>query len=74
MEMSCKLYTPVALLPGKKPRYEFERRPASAEIKNVWSYTSTSQYAFMGWYLVKHRDNFTLTFTAGWAAEPLWTR
>jgi hypothetical protein len=21
------------------------------------------QYAFMAWYLVKHRDNFTFTFT-----------
>jgi hypothetical protein len=31
-------------------------------VKNAWSYTSTSQYAFMAWYLVKHRDNFTFTF------------
>jgi hypothetical protein len=22
-----------------------------------------SQYAFMAWYLLKHRDNFTFTFT-----------
>jgi hypothetical protein len=22
-----------------------------------------SQYVFMAWYLVKHRDNFTFTFT-----------
>jgi hypothetical protein len=27
--------------------------------KNEWSYTSTPQYAFMAWCLVKHRDNFT---------------
>jgi hypothetical protein len=33
--------------------------PSSAEIKNAWSYTSTPQYVFMAWYLVKHRDNFT---------------
>jgi hypothetical protein len=26
--------------------------------KNAWSYTSTPQYAFMTWCLVKHRDNF----------------
>jgi hypothetical protein len=28
----------------------------SAEVKNVWSYTSTPPYAFMVWCLVKHRD------------------
>jgi hypothetical protein len=26
---------------------------------NAWSYTSTPQYVFMVWCLVKHRDNFT---------------
>jgi hypothetical protein len=36
--------------------------PASAEV-NAWSYTSTPQYVFMAWCLVKHRDNFTFTFT-----------
>jgi hypothetical protein len=35
--------------------------PSSAEIKNAWSYTSTPQYVFMAWCLVKHRDNFTFT-------------
>jgi hypothetical protein len=30
--------------------------------KNVWSYISTPPYAFMAWYLVKHRDRFTFTF------------
>jgi hypothetical protein len=30
--------------------------PSSAEVKNVWSYTSTPQYVFMVWSLVKHRD------------------
>jgi hypothetical protein len=29
--------------------------------KNVWSYTSIPQYAFMVWCLVKHKD-FTFTF------------
>jgi hypothetical protein len=33
--------------------------PSSAEVKNAWSYTSTSQYVFMAWCLVKHRNNFT---------------
>jgi hypothetical protein len=37
--------------------------PSSAEVKNAWSYTSTLQYAFMAWCLVKHRDNFSFTFT-----------
>jgi hypothetical protein len=37
--------------------------PSSAKVKNVWSYTSTPQYFFMAWCLVKHRDNFTFTFT-----------
>jgi hypothetical protein len=32
---------------------------ASAEVKNAWRYTSTPQYVFMAWCLVKHRDNFT---------------
>jgi hypothetical protein len=33
--------------------------PLGAEIKNAWIYTSTPQYDFMSWCLVKHRDNFT---------------
>jgi hypothetical protein len=37
--------------------------PSSAEVKNAWSYTSTPQYVFMVWCLVKHRDSFTFTFT-----------
>jgi hypothetical protein len=35
--------------------------PSSAEVKNSWSYTSTPQYVFVAWFLVKHRNNFTLT-------------
>jgi hypothetical protein len=31
--------------------------------KNEWRYTSTPQYAFMAWCLVKHRGNFTFTVT-----------
>jgi hypothetical protein len=36
--------------------------PRSAEIKNVWFYTSTSSYAFMAKYLInllKPSGNFT---------------
>jgi hypothetical protein len=29
--------------------------PPSAEVKNVWSYTSTPSYVFMTWCLVKYR-------------------
>jgi hypothetical protein len=36
--------------------------PSSAEVKNAWSYTSTPQYVFIAWCLVKHRDNFTLPY------------
>jgi len=36
--------------------------PSSAEVKNVWSYNSTPQYAFSAWCSVKkRRDNFTFT-------------
>jgi hypothetical protein len=34
---------------------------SSAKVKNVLSYTSTPQYVFTTWYLVKHSDNFLLT-------------
>jgi hypothetical protein len=37
--------------------------PSNAEVKNAWSYTSTPQYVFMTWCLVKHRDSFTFTLT-----------
>jgi hypothetical protein len=37
--------------------------PTSAEVKNAWSYTSTPQYVFMAWYLVKHRDSFAFAVT-----------
>jgi hypothetical protein len=28
---------------------------SSAEVKNVWSYTSIPQYVFMAWNLIKHK-------------------
>jgi hypothetical protein len=44
----------------KRPGGEVDHSPpSSAEVKNAWSYTSTPQYVFMAWCLVKHRDNFT---------------
>jgi hypothetical protein len=48
----------------KRPGREADHsRPPSPEVKNVWGYTSTSQYAFITWCLVKLRDNFTFTIT-----------
>jgi hypothetical protein len=32
--------------------------PSSAEVKVVWSFTSSSSCIFMSWCLVKHRDSF----------------
>jgi hypothetical protein len=44
----------------KRPGREADHSPpSSAEVKNAWSYTSTPQYVFVAWCLVKHRDNFT---------------
>jgi hypothetical protein len=28
---------------------------SSAKVKNAWNYTSMPPYAFMEWYLIKHR-------------------
>jgi hypothetical protein len=45
-----------------RPGCEFDHSSLStAEAKNAWSYTSTPQYAFMAWCLVKHKDNFIFT-------------
>jgi hypothetical protein len=47
----------------KRPVREADHSPPlSAEVKNAWIYTSTPQYVFMAWCLVKHRDNFIFTF------------
>jgi hypothetical protein len=59
---------PIQWVPGalslgvKQPVREADHTPAaSAEVKNAWSYTSTTQYAFKALCLVKkHRVNFTL--------------
>jgi hypothetical protein len=31
--------------------------PSSEDVKNDWSYASSSQHLLMAWCLVKHRDN-----------------
>jgi hypothetical protein len=53
-------WVPGALSLGvKRPEREADHSPpSSSEVKNAWNYTSTPQYAFMAWCLVKHRDNF----------------
>jgi len=49
----------------KSPNTKFDSIPFSNfGDDNVWSYTSTPQYVFMVWCLVKHRDNFTFTLYA----------
>jgi hypothetical protein len=54
-------WVPGALSLGiKRSGREADHSPqSSAEVKNGWSYTSTPQYVFMAWCLVKHRDSFT---------------
>jgi hypothetical protein len=42
--------------PGREANHS---PPSSAVVTNAWSYTSTPQYVFMPWCLVKHRDIFT---------------
>jgi hypothetical protein len=32
--------------------------PSTAEVKKEWSYTSTTPYVFMVWFLPSIRDNF----------------
>jgi hypothetical protein len=50
-------WIPGAISPGvKQPGREANNSPrSSVEIKNTLSYTSTSPYAFMAWYLIKQR-------------------
>jgi hypothetical protein len=38
---------------------EIKQPGREAQVKNVWSYTSSPPYVFMEWCLVKYRDNFT---------------
>jgi len=44
----------------KQPEREADHSPPySAEVQNAWSCTSTPQFVFMAWCLVRHRENFT---------------
>jgi len=43
------------------PLRESDLSPSSrVEVKNVWSYSCTLQYAFMVWCWIQHRSNFAL--------------
>jgi hypothetical protein len=55
-------WVPEALSLGEKqPGRETDHLlPSSAEVKKAWSYTSTPQYVFVAWCLVKYRDNLPL--------------
>jgi hypothetical protein len=52
-----------ALSPGiKQSEPETNHSPPStADVTNVWSYTSTPQYVLIAWFLVKHGDNVIQT-------------
>jgi hypothetical protein len=44
---------------GKVPGLKADHSPPSnAEVKNAWSYSSTTTYTFMAWCLVKYRYIF----------------
>jgi hypothetical protein len=48
----------------KRPGREADHSPPySAEVKNAWNYTSTPQYAFMAWCLVKAQEQLYLYLT-----------
>jgi hypothetical protein len=51
----------VALYPEvKRPGREADLSPpSSAEFKKEWSYTSTTPYVFMSWFLISAKDNST---------------
>jgi hypothetical protein len=50
----------VSFLRLKRPGREADHSPPpSNEVKNAWSYTSTSPYVFMEWCLVRKKDNVT---------------
>jgi hypothetical protein len=63
---------PIQWVPGalslgvKRPGREADHSlPSSAEIKDAWSYTSTPQYVFLAWCLIKHRDFTFLPVISG---------
>jgi hypothetical protein len=47
----------------KRPERELNKSPSSsAEVKNAWSCSSTTQYAFMAWCWVKENTGVTLPY------------
>jgi hypothetical protein len=41
--------------PGREAHYLF---PSGAEVNTAWSYTSTPQYVFIAWWLMKQWIRF----------------
>jgi hypothetical protein len=48
----------------KRAGHEADHSSLVPRSKNAWSYTSTPQYVFVAWCLVKHRGNFYFYLTA----------
>jgi hypothetical protein len=47
----------------KRPRLEVDHSlSSSADVKDTWSYTSSTPYVLVAWYLGKRRDNSTFAF------------
>jgi hypothetical protein len=50
-----------------RPRSEADHLfPPNTEVKKAWNYTSTPQYVFMAWYLVKHVTTLHLPCNTVW--------
>jgi hypothetical protein len=57
----------------KRPRREADHSPpSSAKVKNAWSYNSTPQYAFMGWFSIKAQGQLYLLPFFYFSAYHLW--
>jgi hypothetical protein len=55
----------------KRPRCEADHSPqSSAEVMNVWSYTSRTQYTSMTWWSVKAQGQLYLYLTSPTFMEP----
>jgi hypothetical protein len=47
----------------KRPEREADYSPpSSVEVMNAWTYTSTPQYVFVAWCLIKHRKTLLLPY------------
>jgi len=40
--------------------------PSNVEVENVWTYTSSPQYVFMAWYLIKLMEDEKCAQNLGW--------